>query len=235
MDFLLNLPDFFASLQTNDYVLVILVLSFWIIFLFLGSSRTYKAFFGLVIWLFLFFIFNSGLNYLNSSDLWLLNSIRDYLVIHKLGLLIFLFYIIPVISIIFAFNSSLQVNAFEKKIFNKLVSLFLWFFYFIFVLSILISVIENRMIFIIDDILIDHLRNSNFIISIISYFESWILYWYISRYSDIISFVGILLIIYKMILSNLIIFIIIFIRGFMKKIVEKIKEETKKKKEEKKD
>lgn len=221
--------DFFKNTLIQDYILFFVSIFLVALFFWLGVNKLYKAVFWVLIWFFLFLMFNLGFHFLNTNaDLYILNWLRTYLQNNKDFILVLSFFAIPVFPIMMMFNKSVDFHSRSNK-YVKYVKIFIWsFFLFPLILTIMIGILENKLLFWIDYSLINKLNSIVFLKDFFSYFSSSLIYQNIDRYWYILLIILLLYVFYELIFSWLFSFIFHILKKIFINIAEKIKADMKK-------
>ncbi len=219
-----NIIDFFKNTLIQDYILFFVSIFLVLIFFALGINKLYKAIFWVLIGFFLFLMLNMWFHFLNTNaNLYMLNWLREYLQSHKDFILVLSFFSIPVFPIMMMFNQSVDFHSRSNK-YAKYFKIFIgWFFLVPLILRILVSIIENKLLFGIDYTIIEKINSFEFMKKFLDYFASSIIYQNIDRYWYLLLVILLIYVFYELIFSWLFAFIFKMIKKLFIKIAERIK------------
>lgn len=202
----------------QDWILMWIILVFWIISSILKTNNIFKFYYWTLTWLIVFLLFNLWLNNINDNDLYLLNWFRDSLVDLRSIILFLSLSSIIYLPIFFLSDYSVNFKQPNNKILNSLYAFILGVFYPIFLISILLSIVDNKLIFWIDPIFIESLQNFWLLQWVITYFSFSFTFNLLNEYSYLISFIFLLILFYKLTLSWFIFYLFwnLFKKGIIK-------------------
>lgn len=203
-----NLNDIIKNLIYQDYILISLIIFSWLLLSFLKTNITFKLYYWALTGFIVFLVFNLWLNNLNDNDIELLNWFRDSLINIKIVILYISYYSILFLPILFLSDNSVNFKQPINKIIDIFSAFIMWILYPVFLISLLLTIINNKMLFWVDMNFLISLEKSNLITWIISFFSHWIIFSYLNEFSYIISFLFLIILFYKLTLSWLIIWII---------------------------
>lgn len=190
------LLNFINSLVLQDYIIIWVSVFFSVFFVFLWLEKLFKSYLWIILWLFIFSATNLTLFGTNDNEIWF-SSFRAFFVEHRIIIAYLTIFSIPLLAFLMTFNSWIFFRIWDKKGSNYFMSFIFGLLYFTFVLSILVSIINNRFLFSINDVLLDEIKWS-FLVSIIDFFDNSNLFSYIKKYDYLINFIIIFYIFYKM-------------------------------------
>lgn len=211
---------FFQNLPIQDYIIVCISLWFFIVFVFTGVEKIYKAYLWIIFGLFIFSIINLTLNSLNQNDIGL-NGIRDFFLNNKEGIWFYSVLFIPTLAIVIPLNKNIWFRVSKNKFLNYLVLFIFWMCFFLFFFSIFLSIINNKFLFTMDNSIITQVRESYIVNLIYEYFSPSYIFNFLLQYDYIINLVIILFIFYKMTVGGVIDFFLAKLFQWLGKIFEK--------------
>lgn len=189
--------NFFKNVPIQDYIIIWVSLWFFVMFIFTGIEKIYKAYLWIILWLFIFTTINLTLNSLNDNDIWV-NGLRDFFVNNREWIWFWSILFIPILAILIPLNKNISFRVSKKKALNYLVTFLFWVFFFSFLFTIFLSIINNRFLFSMDNSIITQVRESFVIKSIYDYFSVSNIFGFWVKYDYLINLIIILFIFYKM-------------------------------------
>lgn len=189
--------QFFKDIPIPDYVIILVSLWFFVMFIFTGIEKIYKAYLWVILWLFIFTTVNLTLNSLNSSDVWV-NGLRDFFFNHKEGIWFWSVFFIPLLGILLPLNKNIWFRISKNKWLNYLVIFLFGIFFFTFIVSIFLSIINNKFLFTMDNEIITEVSESSFIKFLYWYFSPSHIFNFLLKYDYVINLCVIIFIFYKM-------------------------------------
>ncbi len=189
--------QFFKDIPIPDYVIILVSLWFFVMFIFTGIEKIYKAYLWVILGLFIFTTVNLTLNSLNSSDVWV-NGLRDFFFNHKEGIWFWSVFFIPILGILLPLNKNIWFRVSKNKWLNYLVIFLFWIFFFTFIVSIFLSIINNKFLFTMDNEIITEVSESSFIKFLYGYFSPSHIFNFLLKYDYVINLCVIIFIFYKM-------------------------------------
>ena len=192
-----NITLIINSFILQDYIIIGISFFFWIFFLFLWIEKVYKSYLWIIIWLFVFSFINLALGSLNNQET-SINWLIEFFVNNKDWLWIYSLFFIFIFAIFLPLNQNLFFRNSENKILNYFLSFIFWLVYLSFIISIILSIINNKFLFKIDENLIIKLKDKDFIKDFVSYFWTSVIYKLLSTYDSAINFFITIYIFYKM-------------------------------------
>lgn len=197
---------FFKEIPIPDYVITFLSIGCFVWFLFIWIEKIYKSYLWIILWLFIFSTVNLTLNSLNKNDVWI-NNLRDFFFDHKQAIGFYSILFIPFLAILLPFNKNIAFRVSNNKHLNYVVIILFWLFFFSFIFSIFLSIINNKFLFLMDNTLVQQVRESYFIKGIYSFFESSHIFSFLTHYDYVINLTIILFIFYKMTIGGIVDFL----------------------------
>ena len=189
--------NFFKEILIQDYIIFWISVWFFAWFYFIWIEKIYKSYLGVIFWLFIFSIINLSLWTLNDKNIvW--NSLREFFYIHRQWLWFYSIIFIPLLAILLPLNKNISFRVSKKIYLNYFVIFLFWIFFFSFLLTIFLSIINNKFLFSMDNIIIIEVRNSYLIKSMYEYFWPSKIFNFLTKYDYIINLIIILFIFYKM-------------------------------------
>lgn len=189
--------NFFKNTSSQDYIIFFISVWFFVGFIFTWIEKIYKAYLWIILGLFIFTTINLTLSSLNNNDIWV-NGLRDFFIKHREGIGFYSILFIPLLAILIPLNQNISFRVSKNKKLNYFVTFFFWFFFFSFLFTIFLSIINNRFLFSMDNMIITQVRESYVIKSLFEYFSVSILFGFLIKYDYIINLIVILFIFYKM-------------------------------------
>lgn len=189
--------NFFKNIAIQDYIIFSISIWFFVAFIFTGIEKIYKAYLGIILWLFIFTTINLSLSTLSEANLWQ-NGIRDFFINHREWLGFYSILFIPLLAILIPLNHNISFRVSKKKWLNYFVIFLFWIFFFSFLLTIFLSIINNKFLFMMDNTIVTQVRESYLIKLMYEYFAPSVIFWFLTKYDYIINLVVILFIFYKM-------------------------------------
>lgn len=211
--------QFFQNISAADYFIMGISLGFFIVFIFSGIDKIYKAYLGLILGLFLFSIINLTIGAFNPLDGE--ESMRSYFYNHREWIWFYSIFLIPILGILIPFNKNITFRVSSNKILNYLTIFAFWLFLFSFILSIFLSILNNRFLFLLDNSLINELQNSALITSLYAYFQESKIFLFLFRYDSMINLCIIVFIFYKMTIGGIVDFFMAKLFWLLEKMFEK--------------
>lgn len=190
-----EIATFFSSLILQDYILIVLSFAFAWFFVYIGIERVYKSYLGVILWLFVFSFVNLSLFSLNADQniLWV-----EFFMKHKDYIWLYALSFIPLFAFMIPLNGNIAFRISDKKRFNYFLSFVFWLLYLSFLICILLSVVNNKFLFRIDNELIIHLREKDFVKDFIAFYSPSSIYQFLSNNDTSINTITTLFIFYKM-------------------------------------
>lgn len=189
--------NFFTNISAQDYIIFIISVWFFVMFIFAGIEKIYKAYLWIIIWLFIFTMVNLTINSLNDNDIWV-NWLRDFIINHREWFGFYSILFIPILAILLPLNKNISFRVSKKKAINYFVTFLFWIFFFSFLFTIFLSIINNRFLFSMDNSIITKVRESYLINLIYEYFSPSYIFNFLINYDYLINLFIIVFIFYKM-------------------------------------
>ncbi|MBW7955038.1 hypothetical protein H3C61_04470 [Candidatus Gracilibacteria bacterium] len=224
--------DFLKNIPIPDYVLITISVVFFLVFIFSGIEKIYKAYLGIILGLVVWTFINLSITSLNSNDIGF-KTLKNFVFNHKDFLGFYSIFFIPLFAILIPLNEDIEFRVSKNKVLNYLTIISFGLFYFSFLISIFLSIINNKFLFQIDNGIIGEIKESYVLKSIYNYFSPSFIFSFLLKYDYLVNLIIILFIFYKMTIGGVVDYIFNKLFKRLSKIFEEQKKEEPKKEEKK--